>query len=297
MRLSRRSALLFLLPALMLFVGFSWYPIARGFVYAFQEIPWNPDQPTEWVGLSNFHSVLGDPAFAIAWRNVAIFVGLGIIIGFPVPIALAIALNELRRGRGFYRLMLYMPTILPLVVVAYLWRMLYRPEIGVIDGLLGLVGLGPVRWLENPSTAMLSLVLMSTWKYAGGTALIYLAALQGIPSQLYEAAEIDGAGFWQRLWHITLPQLRFIMVVMLLLQLIATCQVFTEPFLMTDGGPMTAGNPHGATLTVLLYIYNTAFGGGGGGLGAAAAASVILFVVMVVFSLLYLRLTRRAGAV
>lgn len=293
MRTSRVSALLFLLPAVALFAAFSWYPIVRGFLYSFQDIPWNPRAAPTWVGAANFRAVLSDPAFAVAWRNVAVYVLLGVVIGFPVPIALAIALNELRRGRAFFRLALYLPVILPLVVATHIWKMLCHPEIGVFDALLTQLGLSPVRWLNNPWLAMPTIVLMTTWKYAGQTTLIYLAALQGIPPQLHEAAAIDGAGPWRRLWSITLPQLRFIMVLVLLLQLIYTCQIFTEPFLMTQGGPATAANPHGATLTVLLHIYNRAFGGAGGGLGQAAAASTVLFGVLVIFSVLYLCLVRR----
>ncbi|HEV2107942.1 MAG TPA: sugar ABC transporter permease, partial [Thermomicrobiales bacterium] len=140
-------------------------------------------------------------------------------------------------------------------------------------------------WLQSPDTAMLSLVIVATWTYAGGTMLIYLAALQGVPAHLYDAAEVDGANIWRRLLDITLPQMRFILMILLVLQIIGTMQVFTEPFVLTDGGPANA------TVTVMLLLYRYAFQYGN--YGAASALGLILFAVLVAFSLLYLWLTRR----
>ena len=132
---------------------------------------------------------------------------------------------------------------------------------------------------------MLSLVIVSTWTYAGGTMLIYLAALQGIPAHLYDAAEVDGANLWRRLVDVTLPQMRFVLLIMLVLQVIGTMQVFTEPFVLTDGGPANA------TITVMLLLYRYAFQYGN--YGAASALSLMLFAVLVAFSLVYVVLTRR----
>ena len=134
---------------------------------------------------------------------------------------------------------------------------------------------------------MLCLVVLSTWANAGGTMLLYLAALQGVPSHLYEAAEIDGAGLWRRLWHITLPQIRGVMLILLVLQIIGTMQLFTEPFVMTDGGPANA------TLSVVMLLYR--YGFRFYNFGAAAALGLLLFFVLVAFSILYLWLTRRVS--
>lgn len=276
-------AYLFLLPALLLFATFAWYPIVRGFVISFQRIDLR--NPPVWVGLENFRLVLRDPLFRIAWRNTLQFAGLALLLGYLLPVALAIAVNEMRHGKSYFRLAFYLPVILPPMVTVLLWKWFYDPGPGLANTILRLFNLSPQPWLQSPRTAMISLVILSTWANAGGTMLLYLAALQGIPAHLYDAAEIDGANVWQRLIHITLPQLRVVMLIMLVLQIIGTMQVFTEPFVMTDGGPVNA------TVTVLMLLYRYAFRYGN--FGAASAIGLMLFVVLVAFSLIYLWLIRR----
>lgn len=274
---------LFLLPALLLFALFSWWPILRGFVVSFQRI--DLINPPQWIGLENFRLVLNDPLFVTAWRNTIQFTLLALLLGYLLPVVLAIAVNEMRHGRGYFRLAFYLPVILPPMVTVLLWRWFYDPGPGLANTVLRFFSLPPQPWLQSPRTAMLSLVILSTWANAGGTLLIYLAALQGVPAHLYEAAEIDGANVWQRLRHITLPQLRVVMLIMLVLQVIGTMQVFTEPFVMTDGGPVNS------TVTVLMLLYRYAFRYNN--FGAASALGLILFVVLVCFSLIYLWITRR----
>ncbi len=276
-------AYLFLLPAIVLFATFSWYPIVRGFVISFQRI--DLINPPEWIGLANFRLVLNDPLFFRAWRNTLQFAFLALLLGYLAPVVLAIAVNEMRRGQAYFRLAFYLPVILPPMVAVLLWKWLYDPGPGLINTVLRFLHLPTQPWLQSPRTAMLSLVIMSTWANAGGTMLLYLAALQGIPAHLYDAAEIDGANLWQRLLNITLPQIRKVMLILLVLQIIGTMQVFTEPFVMTDGGPVNS------TITVLLLLYRYAFGYGN--FGAASALGLILFVVLAIFSVLYLWLTRR----
>jgi multiple sugar transport system permease protein len=278
------AAYLFLLPALILFGTFAWYPIVRGFIISFQRI--DLINAPEWVGLANFRLVLNDPLFFRAWRNTLQFTGLALLLGYLVPIVLAIMVNEMRHGKAYFRLAFYLPVILPPMVTILLWKWLYDPGPGLANSVLRAVGLAPQQWLQSPRTAMASLVIMSTWANAGGTMLLYLAALQGIPAHLYDAAEIDGANLWQRLIHITLPQIRTVMLILLVLQIIGTMQVFTEPFVMTDGGPVNS------TITVLLLLYRYAFKFQN--FGAASALGLILFVVLAIFSLLYFWLTRKA---
>jgi len=158
----------------------------------------------------------------------------------------------------------------------------------LLNGLLGQIGIGNQPWLQSPSSALQSLVVVTTWANAGGTMLIYLAALQSIPAELYEAAELDGAGIAKRVWHVVLPQIRGVMLIMLILQIIATFQIFTEPFTLTSGGPVNS------TTTIMLLIYDYAFQNAD--LGAASALSVILFLVLVTLSLGYLGVTRRLWA-
>jgi len=209
----------------------------------------------------------------------------GLLFGYAIPIVLALAINEVRYGKAYFRLAFYLPVIIPPLVTVFLWGYMYSPDGGLLNGLLSLVGIGQQLWLQSPNTALQSLVVVTTWANAGGTMLIYLAALQSIPAELYEAAELDGAGIWGRVWSIALPQIRGVMLIMLILQIIATFQIFTEPFVLTQGGPVNA------TTTIMLLIYNYAFQNVD--LGAASALSVILFLVLVAFSLGYFGVTRR----
>lgn len=277
---------LFLMPALLVFTTFCWYPIVRGFVVSFQK--YDLLNPPQWIGWDNFRFVLADPVFPVVWRNTVQYTLLGLLIGYLVPVVLAVAVNEMRRGKSFFRLAFYLPVILPPMVSVLLWKWFYDQDTGLFNALLGFLGLPGQPWLLSARTAMISLVIQSTWSYAGGTMLLYLAALQGIPAHLYDAAEIDGAGFWGRLRHITLPQMRPIMLIMLVLQIIGSMQFFTEPFVMTNGGPANA------TLSVVMLLYRYAFRDYN--FGAAAALGLLLFFLLVSFSLLYLRLTQRNAA-
>lgn len=287
MRLIKKNSvsILFLLPALLFFTLFSWYPIIRGFVISFQQFAVRSDIPPQFVGWENFRLVFSDPLFWVAWKNVLYFVFLGLVLGYLVPILLAIAMNELRHFRGYFRIAYYLPAILPMVVVAIMWRWLYDPGTGLANLILNFLHLPTSQWLLSDKTAMLSLVIMATWQGAGATAIIYLAGLQGISEELYEAAEIDGASIRQRMWFITLPQIRPVMLIMLLLQIIGTFQVFGEPLIMTKGGP------NNATLTIMLLIYRYAFTYVQ--FGAAAAISLCLFIVLLILTIVYFRLTRR----
>lgn len=273
----------FLLPAILLFALFAWYPAVYGFILGFQRV--NLVDAPEWVGLANFRQVVSDPLFFRAWRNTFQYVGLGLLIGFPLPLLLAVLINEMRHFAGYFRLLFYLPVMLPPIAVIYLWRWIYDPGPGLANTLLQALNLPPQPWLQSPQTAILSIVIMTTWAGLGGSMLIYLAALQGISGELYEAAELEGANPWHRLVYITLPSIRFVVLAMLILQFIGTMQVFTEPFVLTGGGPANA------TETVALLLYRYAFQYGN--YGAAGALGLILFVVLVTLSLLYFRLTRR----
>ena len=277
------SGYLFLLPALLIFALFVWYPIVLGILMSFQSV--DLINPSAWVGWANYREVLSDPLFGTAWRNTFAFTGYALLFGYAVPIILALLINEMRHGKGFFRLAFYLPVMLPPIVTVFLWRWIYNPDSGLLNALLSLVHLPQGLWLETPATALPALVVIATWSFAGSTMLIYLAALQGVPASLYEAAEIDGASLWRRLWHVTLPAIRPILLLMLILQIIATMQVFTEPFTITGGGPQNA------TMSVLLLIYNYAFQNAD--FGGASALGVTLFLVLAVFALIYMRMTSR----
>src|ERR1700687_1461312 len=274
---------LFLLPALAIFALFVWYPLVLGFVMSFQNV--DMINPAAWVGWNNYQKVFSDPLFGVAWHNTLTFTGYALLFGYVVPLVLALLINEMRHGRALFRLAFYLPVMLPPIVTAFLWLWLYNADFGLINALLQALHLPGGLWLENQSSALPALVVVATWGAAGSTVLIYLAALQGVPASLYEAAEIDGSNLWQRIWHITLPTIRPIMLLMLVLQIIATMQVFTEPFTITGGGPANA------TMTVLILIYWYTFQNAE--FGEASALGVVLFLVLAVFALIYMRMTSR----
>jgi multiple sugar transport system permease protein len=277
------SDYLFLLPALVIFGLFVWYPIIMGFVMSFQNI--DLINPPVWVGWANYRRVISDPLFGIAWRNTLAFTAYALLFGYVVPIILALFINEMRHGKGFFRLAFYLPVMLPPIVTVFLWRWIYNPDSGLLNALLSLLHLPGGLWLETPNTALPALMVIATWSNAGSTMLIYLAALQGVPASLYEAAEIDGSNVWRKLWHVTLPTIRPIMLLMLVLQVIGTMQVFIEPFTVTGGGPQNS------TMSILLLLYNDAFQQAD--FGAASALGVMLFLVLAVFALIYMRMTNR----
>jgi multiple sugar transport system permease protein len=280
------TALLFMLPTLVVFGAFSWYPIVRTVTMAFQHT--NLVQPAQWVGWQNFQNVWNDPLFPVAVKNTLYFAGLALVLGYPIPLAAAVLMSELRRFHGVFSVLAYLPVVIPPVVAVLLWKTFYdASSTGVFNSILGSVGLGPYPWLQSSHWAMPSLVLESTWANAGGTVIIYLAALRGVNRDLYEAASLDGAGVWSKVWHVTVPQLRGVLLVTMILQIIGTAQVFLEPYLFTSGGP------DNSTITVLLLIYDYAFGNSlGGDYGSATALSLMLAAFLALFSLVYLRATR-----
>lgn len=279
------SALVFALPLLLVFGVFSWWPIVSAVVMSFQQT--NLIDPPTFVGLENFQAIFADPLLPKVVRNTAWFALLALVFGYPIPLVGAVLMSELRRRKGLYSVLAYLPVVVPPVVAVLLWKFFYdpRPE-GVFNTILGWVGLGPYSWLNDQAMAMPSLVLEATWAAAGGTVIIYLAALIGVPSELYDAAEVDGASVWRKVWHVTMPHLRGVLFITLILQVIGTAQVFLEPFLFTNGGP------NHATLTVMLWVYQLAFTSIGNNFGEATALSLLLAVVLAVLSLVYFRLTR-----
>ena len=280
------STLVFLLPMLVIFGIFSWYPILRALVMSVQAT--NLVEPATFVGMDNFRGVLQDPLLRTAVKNTAYFAFLALVFGYPIPLVAAVLMSEVRKRRGLFSALAYLPVAVPPVVAVLLWKFFYDASpTGVFNTLLGWVGLGPLPWLQSSTWAMPSLVLEATWANAGATVIIYLAALTSVPPELYDAAEVDGASIWDKVWHVTLPHLREVLLVTLILQIIGTAQVFVEPYLFTGGGPSDS------TLTILLLIYNYAFANSlGGDYGSAAALSIMLALFLGLLSAVHFRLTR-----
>ncbi|MCU1528512.1 MAG: binding-protein-dependent transport system inner rane component [Frondihabitans sp.] len=270
--------MLFAIPIVVIFLYFTWGPIVQGVVLSVQKT--NYVGPATWVGLKNFQFVLSDPGLLQTTLNTVYYAALALVFGFPIPILLAVFINELRKWDWLYNALAYLPAVVPPVAGILLWKFFYDPSsTGIFNTILGWFHLGPFPWLNSGAMAMPSIVLYTTWAGAGATAIIYIAALGSVRTELYEAAEIDGAGIWSRIWHITLPQLRGIIFIMMLLQLIGTAQLFNEPFIFTGGGP------NNATQTIMLRIYNYAFVNGD--YGAATALSLLLAVALCLLSIVY----------
>ncbi|RPI33409.1 MAG: sugar ABC transporter permease [Chloroflexota bacterium] len=270
------TAYLFLAPALIIFALVTWYPTLQTVLFSFQNVGLKGSQG--WVGVQNYVRMLGNPDFVTAWKNTFGFVSLSIVLGLLVPVALAIMINEMRRLSQVFQMIIYLPALIPEAVALLVWRLIYHPEGGVLNSLLKLGGIPPQLWLQNPDLAKPAMVVIMTWIGAGGSTLIYLSALREIPTEVIEAAELDGFSPWQRIVHIFMPLLTSRIQLMLVLQIIFVAQVFTQPFILTQGGPAKS------TTTPVLEIYNAAFVRSDFGL--ASAWGVSMLVILSVFAVL-----------
>jgi multiple sugar transport system permease protein len=282
----------FLIGAVICFAFFSWYPIVREVIMSFQKPIYGGGYA--WAGWLNYRIIMHDPTFWIAWRNTLEFTVLALVIGFAVPFCVAMLLNELRHARGYLRVLVYLPVMLPPASALLLFAYFYNPQYGLFDDILHTLHLPTSQFVLQPgsgfiSTAMLSVVIASTWMNMGSATLIYLAALQNIPGELYEAAELEGAGLIRRIRHVTIPQTKLILVMLLMLQVVSTMQMFVESYVLTNGGGGVGDN----TLSVVMLIYQYAFElSGASNYNAASALGVILMLVLAVFSAGFLWATR-----
>jgi len=275
-------AYLFLLPALLIFTLVTWYPILNTILYSFQKV--NLAGVQGWVGFSNYVRMFGNPIFYMAWKNTLIYVLLSLVMGAMVPIVLALIINEMRGLSSFFQTIVYLPTLIPIAVGLIVWRQIYAPEGGILNSVLRSLNIPTQLWLQDPVLAKPALIIIMTWIGAGGATLLYLYALREIPPELFEAAELDGFSVFQRIRYIALPLLRHRIQIMLVLQIITVAQVFTEPFILTSGGPANS------TTSPVLEIYNIAFTRTDFGL--ASAWGVSMLVALAAFSVLYVLFTR-----
>jgi multiple sugar transport system permease protein len=256
-------ALTFLLPNFLGFLAFTAWPLIASFLMSFTS--WDLLNPPRWVGLSNFVDLLGfhkspdgwkanDPLFWKYFGNTLFFL-IGLPINMVISLLLAVALNQNLRFTYVYRLIFFLPSILAGVAIFYLWRFIYNPQFGPINSLLAQIGIAGPDWLASPLWAKPALMLMGSWAAIGGTGMIlYLAALQGVPKELYEAAEIDGAGFVHKFFTITWPSVAPVTFFILTMGLIHGLQSgFDAAYIMTGGGP------YGSTTTLGYYIYRKAY--------------------------------------
>jgi multiple sugar transport system permease protein len=278
----------FALPFVALFAVFMAGPVLAALAMSGTDIrstdlrsPWAVD----FVGLEHYLRLFGDPVFLKAAANTAYFVALGVPLTMVCGLAVAVALDKgVTRLRTVFRVGYYLPVVSSIVAISVVWRFLLEPDYGIINTALGYVGITGPRWLSDPDTAMPSLIAMAAWRNLGFLMVVFLAGLQTIPKDLHEAAQIDGAGAWQRFRHVTLPLLRPTLLFGAVITTIGYLQFFEEPFVMTKGGPLES------TLSVSYLIYNQF---GFGNYGYASAMSYVLFITIAAFTVLQFRLLRQ----
>jgi multiple sugar transport system permease protein len=275
-------------PALLLIGVFFALPVAAGLllsltdfdIYAVADMA-----NMRFIGFANYAQILAEPLFWKALGNTFYFVLVGGPLSMAVSLAAALLLDAKGvRWPGFFRSVYFMPVVTTLVAVSVVWRYLYHPRYGLIDAALSSVGLPAIDWLGDPQWAMPAIIVMSVWKNFGYNMLILIAGLQSIPRETYEAAELDGAGHWQRFRHVTLPGLGPTLLFVGIITMLGQFQLFAEPYVMTQGGPLKA------TTSVVLLMYEQGFRWWR--IGFAAAIAFLLFLIMLAGTLLQMRLQR-----
>lgn len=264
----------FVLPYIVFFLTFVAYPLIFSFVLLFNR--WNIVTPMEWVGLKNFSRLLNDPLFVKALGNTMTFLLIHIPLQIVIALLLAVLLNSRIKFRGLFRAIYFLPVVVSGVAVTILWQQLYSFDYGVLNSLLTSLGLSPIPWLVDPAWAMPSIAIMATWKNVGIYIVLFLAGLQNIPGELYEAASLDGATWMRKFYHITLPMLNPTVIVIVILSTIGGFSLFIEPYVLTGGGPMQS------TLSAMLYIYNQAFYFGHMGYAATLGVVFALIILLIV---------------
>lgn len=273
----RFYGILFASPWIIGMVVFLIYPVAMSLYYSLTE--YDILSPPFFIGWENYQFILSDNVFWISLKNTLYLFCIGLPLQLITAFFLALLLNTKVKGMALYRSLFFLPTIIPTVVTAMLWRWIFNADVGMLNGLLYRLGIHGPAWLADPAWSKPSLILMNLWG-VGGSMLIFLASLQDVPRQLYEAAEIDGASPWRKTFHITLPMISPVILFNLIQGIIGTFMYFTEPFIMTGGGPLRS------TTFYSMYLYENAFQFFR--LGYASAMAWVLFVIVLSLSLLAL---------
>jgi len=277
MSLSRRETVeffLFITPVLLGFLVFTLGPVVASLLLGFTQ--YDIIKPPRWVGLANYITLFNDPLFGQSLKVTALYAIMNVPLTLVFALLIALLMNQKVKGIGFFRTVFYLPSVLSGVAVSLLWLWIFHPNYGLVNFLLYKIGITGPGWLFDETWALPSIVIMSLWGVGGGM-LIYLGGLQGIPTELYEAAEIDGAGKLKRFFHITLPMLSPVIFFNLVMGIIGAFQEFTSAYVMTNGGP------NNATLFYNLYLYRNAFIYLKMGLASSMAWVLLVIVLLMTF--------------
>lgn len=277
-----RDAYIFILPWVLGFLAFTAGPMLASLYISFTR--WEIVTPSRWVGFEQYMKLFADDRFWLSLYNTSYYVFVGVPLHLLMALLAALLVNLNLRGIRFYRTAFYVPSLTPVVANSILWVWIFHPQWGLANSFLNWLGLEGLFWLQDPRLAKPALIIMSFWSI-GGQMVILLAGLKGIPPVLYEAADIDGATTWQRFWRITLPLLTPALFFNFIIAIIGAFQVFTQAYIMTDGGP------NYSTLFYLLYLYRAAFENFR--MGYASAMAWVLFVIVLIFTLIQFRLSDR----
>jgi len=272
------------LPFVVLFLAFTAGPVLASLGMSFTDFRISDMRSpfsVNFVGLENYTALLGDELFRKVALNTALYVVLGVPLTMALALAVAVGLNRVARLRGLFRVGYYLPVVTSIVAVAVVWKFIYRENGGLLNTVLGWVGIDAIAWLDSTTLALPSVVVMSAWRNMGFLMVIFLAGLQTVPKEQHEAAEVDGAGAWQRFRNITLPTLRPTLLFGAIITSIGYLQFFEEAFVMTSGGPLDA------TRSLTFFTYDQF---GFGNHGYAAAASYLLFLAVVVLTFIQFKL-------
>ncbi|WP_051798790.1 carbohydrate ABC transporter permease [Catenuloplanes japonicus] len=283
---TRATPYLFLAPVLILFLAFKAYPVGYAFYLSLTTRQGGADT---FTGLDNFSRVLSDPLFWTAFRNTAEILAVQVPVMLVLAILLAVAFDsKVLKARAFFRVSYFVPIVMGLIAYGIVFSALLNYQNGFLNWVLTSIGLPRISWLGDPFWARMSIVMALTWHYLGYNAVIYLAQLQSIPQELYEAASVDGANRWHQFRHVTLPGLRPAIVLTVVLSTIGTLQLFEEPYVLTNGGP------DNATLTIGMYLYENAFKYFD--FGYASAIGYVLTGIVVLLALAQMLILRRRAS-
>ncbi|MCY3707812.1 MAG: sugar ABC transporter permease [Caldilineaceae bacterium] len=277
-----RDGYLFILPWILGFIIFTAGPMLASLYISFTR--WEIVTPSVWVGGAQYVKLFNDDRFWLSLYNTSYYVFIGVPLHLFFALLAALAVNMNLRGIHFFRTAYYVPSLTPVVANSILWVWIFHPEWGLANAFLEWIGLEGLYWLQDPRLAKPALIVMSFWSI-GGQMVILLAGLKGIPMELYEAAAIDGANWWSRFWRVTLPLLTPALFFNLIIAIIGAFQVFTQAYIMTEGGP------NYSTLFYLLYLFRAAFENFR--MGYASAMAWVLFIIVLTFTALQFMLSDR----
>ncbi len=281
-----KIGMIFLLPWTIGFLVFTLYPMAASFVYSFSI--YHARAPLEWNGLNNYLNLLKDDLFWKSLYNTMYMVVLGVPLTLLMSFFCAVLLNLKVRGQSIYRVIYFLPSIVPTVASTILWMWILNPQAGILNTVLGYIGIDGPNWMTNPAWSKPGLILLGMWGM-GGTIVIYLSGLQDVPTSLLEAAELDGADWWQRLWNVTVPMVSPITLFNLITGVIAQFQYFAQAYVFR--GFQGLGYPLNSTLFYSVYLYQNGFLWMK--MGYASAMAWVLFVIILVCTLLLLKVSER----